>query len=40
MDFEISPAIENLRKGIASFVEANILPLEADPTGAVTLSRA
>ncbi len=32
MDFEISPAIENLRKGIASFVEANILPLEADPT--------
>ncbi len=32
MNFEISPAIENLRKGIASFVEANILPLESDPT--------
>ncbi|MEQ1433163.1 hypothetical protein ABLW54_24055, partial [Salmonella enterica] len=30
MDFRISPEIEDVRARIAAFVEANILPLEAD----------
>ncbi len=31
MDFTISPALEDLRKRIAAFVESKVLPLEADP---------
>ena len=32
MDFSLSPEVETLRRRIAAFVEAEVLPLESDPT--------
>ena len=40
MDFSLPPQIEDYRRRVRAFVEANILPLEADPaigTGAFRL---
>ena len=31
MDFSLSPEIEDYRRRVRAFVEANILPLENDP---------